>query len=138
MKFDIHKLAYLLEERCPQIYFALLHGSAKDGQVKDGSDIDVALLIDGKPTLQLYETVSQCVEAVAPGVQCDIGILNKAEPIYRFEALRGRLLFFRSGEQYLFFSQLPAASMKARLPITSTAALPANERLIHTGRRNPA
>jgi predicted nucleotidyltransferase len=103
MKFDIHKLAYLLEERCPQICFALLHGSAKDGQVKDGSDMDVALLIDGKPTLQLYETVSQCVEAVAPGVQCDIGILNKAEPVYRFEALRGRLLFFRSGEQYLFF-----------------------------------
>jgi len=103
MRFDIHKLAHLLKERCPQIYFALLHGSAKDGQVKYGSDIDLALLIDGKATLGLYETVSQCVEAVAPGVQCDIGILNKAEPVYRFEALRGTLLFFRSEEQYLLF-----------------------------------
>lgn len=113
--FDVNKLAALLKDKCPQICFALLHGSAKDGQVKCGSDIDLALLIDGKPTLQLYETVLQCVEAVAPGVQCDIGILNKAEPVYRFEALRGRLLFFRNEEQYLLFFSLTCREYESQV-----------------------
>jgi len=103
MRFDINKLSALLKENCPQICFALLHGSAKDAQVRPGGDIDLALFINGKPTLALFEKVSECVEALAPDVQCDIGILNNAEPVYRFEALKGRLLFFRNEEQYLHF-----------------------------------
>jgi len=106
MRFDVDKLTALLKDKCPQICFALLHGSAKDAQVKHGGDIDLALFIKGKPTLEFYEMVYECAEAVAPGVQCDIGILNNAEPVYCFEALKGRLLFFRDKEQYLqFFSR---------------------------------
>ena len=115
MRFDVNKLATLLKDKCPQICLALLHGSAKDGQVKEGSDIDLALLIDGKPTLQLYADVSEWVEAVAPGVQCDIGILNNAEPVYRFEALKGRLLFFRDEEQYLRFFSLTCREYESQV-----------------------
>jgi len=106
MRFDVNKLAALLKDKCPDIRFALLHGSAKDAQVKPGRDIDLALFIEGKPTLKLYEMVYECAEAVAPSVQCDIGILNNAEPVYRFEALTGRLLFFRDQEQYFQFFSL--------------------------------
>ena len=46
------------------------------------------------------------MRSVVPDVRCDIGILNSAEPIYRFEALKGRLLFARDQERYVtFFSK---------------------------------
>jgi len=115
MKFHVHKLADLLKQNCPQICFALLHGSAKDGLLKQTGDIDLALFIEGKPTLELYEKVSKCVEAVAPGRQCDIGILNNAEPVYRFEALRGRLLFFRDQEKYLHFFSLTCREYESQV-----------------------
>ncbi|MFQ6036453.1 MAG: nucleotidyltransferase domain-containing protein [Sedimentisphaerales bacterium] len=115
MKFDVHKLADLLKQQCPEICFALLHGSAKDGQVKQAGDIDLALFIEGKPTLELYEKVSRCAEAVAPGVKCDTGILNNAEPVYRFEALKGRLLFFRNQEQYLHFFSLTCREYESQV-----------------------
>ena len=115
MKFDVHKLADLLKQQCPQVCFALLHGSAKDGQVKRAGDIDLALFIEGKPTLELYEKVSNCVEAVAHGVQCDTGILNNAEPVYRFEALKGRLLFFRDQEKYLHFFSLTCREYESQV-----------------------
>jgi len=115
MIFDVNKLATLLKEKCPQICFALLHGSSKDAQVKQGSDIDLALFIEGRPTLELYEIVSRCAEAVAPGVSCDIGILNNAEPVYRFEALKGKLLFRRNEEQYLHFFSLTCREYESQV-----------------------
>jgi len=115
MKFDTDRLADLLKQQCPQICFALLHGSAKDGQVKQAGDIDLALFIKGKPTLELYGKVSKCVEAVAPGIQCDTGILNNAEPIYRFEALKGRLLFCRNQQQYLHFFSLTCREYESQV-----------------------
>ena len=115
MKFDVHKLARLLKQQCGEVCFALLHGSAKDGQVKQAGDIDLALFIEGRPTLELYEKVSKCVEAVAPGVQCDTGILNNAEPVYRFEALKGRLLFSRNQEQYLHFFSLTCREYESQV-----------------------
>ena len=115
MKFDVNRLGDLLKKQCPQICFAFLHGSAKDARAKEGSDIDLALFIDGKPTLELYEEVSASVEAVAPGVQCDIGILNNAEPVYRFEALKGKLLFFRNQQQYLHFFSLTCREYESQM-----------------------
>lgn len=115
MKFDVEKLAKSLKEQCPQICFAFLHGSAKNGQAKEGSDIDIALFIDGKPALELYEKVSGVVEAVAPKARCDIGILNNAEPVYRFEALKGKLLFFRDQEQYLNFFSLTCREYESQV-----------------------
>jgi predicted nucleotidyltransferase len=113
--FDIDRLSVLLKEQCPQVLFALLHGSAKDGRVKQAGDIDLALFIEGKPTLEIYEKASRCVEAVAGDVKCDIGILNNAEPVYRFEALTGRLLFFRNEEQYLQFFSLTCRQYESQV-----------------------
>jgi len=115
MKFDVEKLAKSLKEQCPQICFAFLHGSARNGRVKEDSDIDIALFIDGKPTLGLYEKVSALVATAASGARCDIGILNNAEPVYRFEALKGKLLFFRNQEQYLNFFSLTCREYESQI-----------------------
>jgi predicted nucleotidyltransferase len=115
MKFDVDRLTDLLKQQCPQICFALLHGSAQDGQVKEAGDIDLALFIEGKASLEVYEKVCTLVEAVAPGARCDVGILNNAEPVYRFEALKGRLLFYRNEEQYLHFFSLTCREYESQV-----------------------
>ncbi|MCK5852945.1 nucleotidyltransferase domain-containing protein [bacterium] len=88
MKFDIQKIASEIEEKCPEIIFAFLHGSAKDGTVKKGSDIDIAIYLNQKSDLDSYTKIIDIVEKNIPCAQADIGILNNADSIYRFEALK--------------------------------------------------
>lgn len=106
MMFEIASLAQALKDGCPDVVFAMLHGSAKGGTLHPGSDIDVALYLSVKPAWEHYQAAFDAVCRVIPDVQPDIGILNNAEPIYRFEALKGRLLFCRNQECFLrYFSQ---------------------------------
>jgi len=115
MEFDVDKLARLLEQRCPEVCFAFLHGSAKDGFLAKGSDIDIAVFVDGKATLELYEKVCDVVDQVVSGVRCDVGTLNDAEPVYRFEALKGRQLFCRDQERYLDFFSLTCREYESQM-----------------------
>ncbi len=55
------------------------------------------------------------VSEIVPGIECDIGILNNAEPVYRFEALRGKLLFARDYEAYLKFYSLTCREYESQL-----------------------
>lgn len=106
MKFEIEKLSEAINKACPEVIFALLHGSAQRGFVKEGSDVDVALFVKEKANLELYTRVYEIVSAVIPDAEPDIGILNNAEPIYRFETLKGKLLFSRDDEKFLDFYSL--------------------------------
>lgn len=101
--FDPEQLARTLEERVPEIIFAYLLGSAADGTVNPHSDLDLAVYLDRKPSLTLYTAIEEiCSEIVGP-VRCDIGIVNNAEPVFRFESLKGKLLFTRDRERWLTF-----------------------------------
>ncbi len=105
MKFDIDKLSDSLSEKCPEVVFALLHGSAQNGFVEKSSDIDIAVYTNGKANFSLYQRLYDTVASVVPQAEGDIGILNNAEAVYRFEALKGKLLFSRDVEKFLeFFS----------------------------------
>ena len=112
---NIDKLIASLENSCPEVVFALLHGSARDGFIKRGSDIDLAFYLKKRATLSFYERVMSAVSEIAPGIECDIGILNNAEPVYRFEALRGKLLFARDYEAYLKFYSLTCREYESQL-----------------------
>ncbi len=106
VSFDPAHLARALEEHFPSLTFALLMGSAVKGTVAPGSDIDLALYLSSKPKLSFYSLFPDAVNAIVPNVRVDFGILNHAEAIYRFEALKGRLLFTRDPEIYYeFFSR---------------------------------
>jgi Nucleotidyltransferase domain. len=97
----------MLMERVPGIVFALVIGSARDGVVKPGSDLDLAVYMDEAPSLELCGAIEQTVlQAVEGDVRVDIGFLNRAEPVYRFEALKGRLLFTHDEERWLRFYSL--------------------------------
>ena len=115
MKFDADKLGQMIEARCPEVCFALLHGSAKEGDVRPGGDIDIALYMDGRATLETFGQVIEIVSELAPGVKCDPGVLNGAEPVYRFEALKGKLLFCRDQERYVDFFSLTCREYESQM-----------------------
>jgi len=75
------------------VAFATVFGSAADGTVAPGSDLDVAVLFRkplaaGEATLRYYSSLCDAV----PDVECvDFINLNQANPILAFEALRGRI-----------------------------------------------
>jgi uncharacterized protein len=115
MQFNIDKLAAKLDQRCPEVVFALLHGSARDGHVRPGGDVDIALFVEGRVELELYARVMKVVEEVAPGAEADVGILNHAEPVYLFEALKGRLLFCRDMDRYVHFFSLTCREYESQM-----------------------
>ena len=106
VRFDPRRLASVLEEQLPEVEFCFLMGSSVSGVVKAYSDLDLAFYLYEKPSYGFYGKAMDLVRIVVPDVRCDIGILNSADPVYRFEALKGALLFTRNEERYVaFFSR---------------------------------
>ncbi|MEI8138474.1 MAG: hypothetical protein WCI03_01250 [bacterium] len=101
VSFDPLALGVALREECPEVDFALLMGSSRDGRIPPGGDLDLALSLQKRLTFELHERVAKVVGRFAPGVDIDVGHFDKTEPVYRFEALKGRLLFARDQERYL-------------------------------------
>lgn len=91
------QLARELETRCPHVDCAFLLGSAQDGTVRPGSDVDVAVGFAPRSRVSWdgIAAVATVVEACVPGTTAHVGILDSAGLVYRFEALRGRRLFVR-------------------------------------------
>ncbi len=115
VRFDPACLGVALRDGCPEIDMAFLMGSAVDGIISPHSDLDLAVWLNVAPTFEIYTTVGRICEALAPDVRCDLGMLNHAEPVYRFEALEGRLLFARDQEQYLRFHSLTCREYESQL-----------------------
>ena len=113
--FDIRSMGRAIEKACPNVVFALLLGSAKDGVVPVGGDIDIALYVTGKGDYELYSKVMEIVDEYAPGVHCDIGILNDSEPVYQFAALKGRQLWVRDKELFLDFYSLTCREYESHI-----------------------
>ncbi len=115
MRFDVGTFGKVLRDACPEVILAFLMGSSKDGYIALGGDIDVALYVNDKPTFDLRVRVLDIVERFAPGVHGDIGFLNNVEPVYRFEALKSRLLFTRDQETYLNFFSLTCREYESQI-----------------------
>jgi len=78
------------------IDYAMVFGSARDGIVHAGSDLDVGVSLahaDAQSIDRLLEIVGKVEEA--SGVTCDLTVLNTAGTVLRHEALKGRVLFVR-------------------------------------------
>jgi predicted nucleotidyltransferase len=112
---NLDDLAARLEETCPEVVFALVMGSGREGVIAVGSDLDLAVFVDGRASFDLLRRIVAAGEAAAPGVHCDVGVLNRAEPVYRFEALKGRLLFTRDQEQFVSFFSLTCREYESQM-----------------------
>ncbi len=115
MSFSVAELAKALKEALPNVSFALILGSAKNGVIKAHSDLDLAFYLNKKADLEFYNKVNEAVETVVSGVRVDIGILNNAEVIFRFEALKGKLLFKRDEETYVRFFSLTCREYESQM-----------------------
>lgn len=99
-RFDPEALGRMLRDRFPEIDFAMLLGSARDGRVPPDGDIDLAVCTAGRLKLDLRMRIAEAVRELAPEATADVGQFNGAEPVYRFEALKGRLLFARDMDRF--------------------------------------
>jgi len=114
--FDLNMISARLKSALPEISFALLLGSAQDGLVKARSDFDLAVYLQPyRPDLDLYGAIDAALADLLPGVRIDIGFLNKAEPVYRFESLKGTLLFARDRELYARFFSLTCREYESQM-----------------------
>ena len=96
---DLERLATLLGG-IESIDYAMVFGSARDGVVRAGADLDVAVSLADANTQsidRLLDIVGKVEDAC--GVTCDLTVLNTAGPVLRHEALRERVLFVRPGRE---------------------------------------
>jgi len=96
---DLERLATILGG-IESVEYAMIFGSARDGIVHAGSDLDVAVSLthtDVQDIDRLLEIVGGVEDAF--GVTCDLTVLETAGPVLRHEALKGRVLFIRSGRE---------------------------------------
>lgn len=92
---NIKQLAKGLEKAFPEILFAFLFGSARDGKIKKGSDVDLAIYIqETSDKTELISNILKFMESETSS-DCDLNLLNSAEPLLAMEALQGTLLFIR-------------------------------------------
>ena len=92
IEVDLDKLGEYLR-RDPRVVGATVFGSARDGRVRPGSDLDIGVLFDeplsAEDFLQFYSALCDQV----PGVdKVDLIRLNQADPILAFEAISGTFL----------------------------------------------
>ena len=82
-------------ERTPDIIAAWAFGSARDGQLRDGGDVDVGVLMAKQPTFDEQLDLLGRLQDTLGLDEVDLVVLNEAHVILRFEAVSGRRLFTR-------------------------------------------
>ena len=79
----------------PDIIAAYLFGSSKNGQVREGSDVDLAVLfnrkVDSLRLFDLYSKICDCLSDVTEDL--DLISLNNADPILAFQAISGSCIY---------------------------------------------
>ena len=116
MLFDLHTLSTVLSAQFPDIAFAYLFGSSKEGTVREGSDVDIAFYYTGKDIFIRFK-LEESLEKALPGLVFDLVELQKAEPILASEVLRGVQLFVRpeAMDLYLRFYTLTCRKYEDRI-----------------------
>lgn len=107
MKFDRNILAEKLKT-IPEIAFAYLFGSAQNGTINEGSDLDIAVyLINSEENKteksELRLKIIRLLESAVPGFDnFDLVVLNESGTILGMQALQGTLLFVKPEHEDLY------------------------------------
>ena len=81
-ELDWKQVAHTLQEN-QNIIAAWVFGSAKDGHVRRGSDIDIAILFNARPNLDELVTLRMALQDALRFDAIDIVVLNGASAITR-------------------------------------------------------
>jgi predicted nucleotidyltransferase len=92
----------------PNIVAGWVFGSAQGGQIRAGSDLDIGVLFDSKPSFDELLDLSGSLQQALQFDAVDLVPLNEANPILRFEAISGRAVFCRDASRRAEFASLTA------------------------------
>jgi len=92
----------------PQIISVWLFGSAQDGKLSMGADLDFALLFEAQPSLDELASIRADLQENLHIDNIDLNSLNKAGPVLAFQAVSGRLVFCRDLDKKVDFISLTA------------------------------
>ena len=95
VKVDL-ELAQKVWERAPFIVASWSFGSAQDGAVAQGSDLDIAILFSSRPDLEQLAGLRADLQDALGFDAIDMMILNSAGSISAMEAVSGKPLFCRN------------------------------------------
>jgi len=116
VRVNLEALGEALKKGVPEIEFAFILGSsAETGTVQPHSDLDIAVYLSSKPDMRIFEKILKVCGEFIGSVRCDLGFLNDAEPVYRFEALKGRLLFARDRDFLAEFHSLTCREYETQM-----------------------
>jgi predicted nucleotidyltransferase len=87
---------------------AWVFGSAQDGELHEGSDIDFGVLFRSAPTLDVLAELRAALQEILQVDDIDVVVLNGAGPMLRFEAASGRRLYCRDVHRCAEFVSLAA------------------------------
>ncbi|MBM4320254.1 MAG: nucleotidyltransferase domain-containing protein [Deltaproteobacteria bacterium] len=90
----------------PRLIFALGFGSRFSGNPRPGSDLDLGLWFGTKVGFADLAELCLRIERATGIEPVDLVLLELADPLLRFEALRGKLLLCRDWEAYARFFSL--------------------------------
>ena len=106
-KIDWKVIARILETM-PNLIAAWVFGSAKDGYVREGGELDIGVLFESFPSLDERAILSAQLQEAFDVEDIDLLVLNAAGPIVRFEAVNGRAVFCRDKNRRAEFVSLTA------------------------------
>jgi predicted nucleotidyltransferase len=75
----------------------LQFGSSVTGREHAGSDVDVAVLFDGEPTVARLDGLAADLRPLFPRRELDLGLLNHADPLFLKKVLESAQLLAGSG-----------------------------------------
>lgn len=93
---------------CREVIAAWVFGSGKTGQVRRGSDLNVAVLFRSKPGLDQLTTLRADLQKSLRFEEIDLVVLNTASSILRFEALSGERIYCADAGRCAEFVSLAA------------------------------
>ena len=92
----------------PNVIAAWAFGSAQQGEIRDGSDLDIAVFFQAVPSLDERAGLRAELQTNLQFDDIDLLVLNGASPITRFEAISGRSIYCRDVGARAEFDSLTA------------------------------
>ena len=100
---DIEKLTQALQQD-NRVSLAYLFGSALDGKLpRQDADIDIGVYIEGKIDYDVVTGIMGLCQKALGYEKVDIGLLNQANPILRFEVISERPLVIKDKDLHATF-----------------------------------
>lgn len=106
LEMDVLAAAFAAD---PRVVLVTIFGSSREGTVRNGSDVDIGVLLSPVPTpLEFYEFYQEIAGRLSMIPDLDLVDLSRASSVLAFEALCGRRLLVRDDHAVAAFSSLVA------------------------------